>query len=382
MHASVSNLLCAFVSGGGIWCRRHTWTSYWVKDVSQRHPTEVRPGMNAVLAYEQCSLFVVPFSTVSVISFYSFLTAQGGLQFSPRGLRPSCSLMTARHLDQNTMGYLQWRWGPNSAMTTSLVRDTKSSHFTLALQVHTKSRFTNIFELTEATYSIYSDVLNHFSSIPTSSSWGCLTPTWWWVTITSSRMMTRQKLKALLSRFSSYPVFNQSSTVWIFAPEGIVYIIILDPLRLLCFLAVPGLAGLVLWWNMEQRGRSADTVSCQPLSALVSRRESPSKSSTVHWWTYNSNSNDNFQVSTIYGCSLFPSQVSTCQSKLSVSNPPDRPAFTQRYVLCHCRTPARLHGHSQTDRHPIYKSPERRVSLLSVLSHFNMMHKQQINSPQ
>ncbi|XP_068598743.1 dnaJ homolog subfamily C member 11-like [Brachionichthys hirsutus] len=64
-----------------------------------------------------------------------FVTAQWGLQFSPRGLRPSCSLMTARHLDQNTMGYLQWRWGPNSAMTTSLVRDTKSSHFTLALQL-------------------------------------------------------------------------------------------------------------------------------------------------------------------------------------------------------------------------------------------------------
>uniref|UniRef100_A0A672ZJJ6 DnaJ (Hsp40) homolog, subfamily C, member 11b n=1 Tax=Sphaeramia orbicularis TaxID=375764 RepID=A0A672ZJJ6_9TELE len=64
-----------------------------------------------------------------------FLTAQCGLQFSPRGLRPSCSLMTARHLDQNTMGYLQWRWGPNSAMTTSLVRDTKTSHFTLALQL-------------------------------------------------------------------------------------------------------------------------------------------------------------------------------------------------------------------------------------------------------
>ncbi|XP_005731410.1 dnaJ homolog subfamily C member 11 [Pundamilia nyererei] len=64
-----------------------------------------------------------------------FMTAQCGLQFSPRGLRPSCSLMTARHLDQNTMGYLQWRWGPNSAMTTSLVRDTKSSHFTLALQL-------------------------------------------------------------------------------------------------------------------------------------------------------------------------------------------------------------------------------------------------------
>ncbi|XP_037535160.1 dnaJ homolog subfamily C member 11 [Nematolebias whitei] len=64
-----------------------------------------------------------------------FLTAQCGLQFSPRGLRPSCSLMAARHLDQNTMGYLQWRCGLNSAMTTSLVRDTKSSHFTLALQL-------------------------------------------------------------------------------------------------------------------------------------------------------------------------------------------------------------------------------------------------------
>uniref|UniRef100_A0A3P9MZV6 DnaJ homolog subfamily C member 11 n=1 Tax=Poecilia reticulata TaxID=8081 RepID=A0A3P9MZV6_POERE len=62
-------------------------------------------------------------------------TSECGVQFSPRGLRPSCSLMTARHLDQNTMGYLQWRWGPNSAMTTSLVRDTKSSHFTLALQL-------------------------------------------------------------------------------------------------------------------------------------------------------------------------------------------------------------------------------------------------------
>uniref|UniRef100_A0A3P8ZYA4 DnaJ homolog subfamily C member 11 n=2 Tax=Esox lucius TaxID=8010 RepID=A0A3P8ZYA4_ESOLU len=64
-----------------------------------------------------------------------FLTAQCGIQFSSRGVRPSCSLMTARHLDQNTMGYLQWRWGPHSSMTTSVVRDTKTSHFTLALQL-------------------------------------------------------------------------------------------------------------------------------------------------------------------------------------------------------------------------------------------------------
>lgn len=35
------------LSGGGIWCRRHTWTSYRVQDLSQRHSTEVRPGMHA-----------------------------------------------------------------------------------------------------------------------------------------------------------------------------------------------------------------------------------------------------------------------------------------------------------------------------------------------
>jgi len=43
--------------------------------------------------------------------------------------------MAARHLDQNTMGYLQWRRGPVGAVTSSLVRDTKSSRLTLALQV-------------------------------------------------------------------------------------------------------------------------------------------------------------------------------------------------------------------------------------------------------
>ncbi|XP_016137961.1 dnaJ homolog subfamily C member 11-like [Sinocyclocheilus grahami] len=64
-----------------------------------------------------------------------FVTAQWGLQFSSRGVRPSATTMMARHLDQNTMGYLQWRWGSQSAMTTSIVRDTKTSHFTLALQL-------------------------------------------------------------------------------------------------------------------------------------------------------------------------------------------------------------------------------------------------------
>ncbi|KAG5838939.1 hypothetical protein ANANG_G00229040 [Anguilla anguilla] len=33
------------------------------------------------------------------------------------------------------MGYLQWRWGTQSSMNTSVVRDTKTSHFTFAMQL-------------------------------------------------------------------------------------------------------------------------------------------------------------------------------------------------------------------------------------------------------
>ncbi|CAG03999.1 unnamed protein product [Tetraodon nigroviridis] len=64
-----------------------------------------------------------------------FVTAQCGLQFSSRGVRPGFTTVLARHLDKNTMGYLQWRWGIQSSMNTSIVRDTKSSHFTFAMQL-------------------------------------------------------------------------------------------------------------------------------------------------------------------------------------------------------------------------------------------------------
>ncbi|XP_067095977.1 dnaJ homolog subfamily C member 11a [Osmerus mordax] len=64
-----------------------------------------------------------------------FMTAQCGLQFSSRGVRPGVTTVLARHLDKNTMGYLQWRWGTQSSMNTSIVRDTKSSHFTFAMQL-------------------------------------------------------------------------------------------------------------------------------------------------------------------------------------------------------------------------------------------------------
>uniref|UniRef100_A0A8D0H633 DnaJ homolog subfamily C member 11 n=1 Tax=Sphenodon punctatus TaxID=8508 RepID=A0A8D0H633_SPHPU len=64
-----------------------------------------------------------------------FITTNCALQFSSRGIRPGLTTVLARHLDKNTMGYLQWRWGLQSAMNTSIVRDTKTSHFTVALQL-------------------------------------------------------------------------------------------------------------------------------------------------------------------------------------------------------------------------------------------------------
>ncbi|KAM8863672.1 dnaJ homolog subfamily C member 11a [Spinachia spinachia] len=64
-----------------------------------------------------------------------FVTAQCGLQFSSRGVRPGVTTVLARHLDKNTMGYVQWRWGIQSSMNASIVRDTKRSHFTYAMQL-------------------------------------------------------------------------------------------------------------------------------------------------------------------------------------------------------------------------------------------------------
>lgn len=74
-----------------------------------------------------------PFLSVSPTP--SFVTTNCALQFSSRGIRPGLTTVLARNLDKNTVGYLQWRWGIQSAMNTSIVRDTKTCHFTVALQV-------------------------------------------------------------------------------------------------------------------------------------------------------------------------------------------------------------------------------------------------------
>ncbi|PNI39891.1 DNAJC11 isoform 7 [Pan troglodytes] len=78
----------------------------------------------------------VPSRTTAVSSFpICFVTTNCALQFSSRGIRPGLTTVLARNLDKNTVGYLQWRWGIQSAMNTSIVRDTKTSHFTVALQL-------------------------------------------------------------------------------------------------------------------------------------------------------------------------------------------------------------------------------------------------------
>lgn len=182
--------------------------------------------------------------------------------------------------------------------------------------------------------------------------------------------MTRQKLKALLSRFSSYPVFNISSAWWISAPEGILYTHYLFMYRCPAFLLFQD---RLVWychgiWSREEDQPTQCLVShcqcwCPPGSHPQNQVLSTGQLIAVIVMIFT-------KGATIYGCSLVSPQVGACQPKLSVSNPPDGPAVTQRYLLCHCWTPARLHGHPQTYRHPIYKSPERRVSFLFCFTSF------------
>ncbi|XP_068934811.1 dnaJ homolog subfamily C member 11 [Petaurus breviceps papuanus] len=73
-----------------------------------------------------------------------FITTNCALQFSSRGIRPGLTTVLARNLDKNTMGYLQWRWGIQSAMNTSIVRDTKTSHFTVAFQLGIPHSFASV----------------------------------------------------------------------------------------------------------------------------------------------------------------------------------------------------------------------------------------------
>lgn len=130
----------------GAWGWRHSRTSFWTEDISKPDTSIVRVGIQRgekkknqrTVFLQQCRRFSDCFPFLCCCSF---VTAQCGLQFSSRGVRPGITTVLARHLDKNTMGYLQWRWGIQSSMNTSIVRDTKSSHFTFAMQVSSQQLF-------------------------------------------------------------------------------------------------------------------------------------------------------------------------------------------------------------------------------------------------
>ncbi|KAK7788299.1 hypothetical protein R5R35_000129 [Gryllus longicercus] len=55
-------------------------------------------------------------------------------QFTSHGIRPSLVTSLANQLDKNTVGYLTWKAGAQSAMSTVIVRDTPRSHTSVSLQ--------------------------------------------------------------------------------------------------------------------------------------------------------------------------------------------------------------------------------------------------------
>lgn len=134
-----------------------------------------------------------------IFVFFSFTTAHCGMQFSSRGIRPGLTTMLARHLDKNTMGYLQWRWGTQSSMNTSIVRDTKSSHFTFAVQVI--YCFAHTFPDLYAQIFFFQPLFLGLTTFFYHHSWEFHIRLLWWATSTNSRMMIRPRSRALSSMY-------------------------------------------------------------------------------------------------------------------------------------------------------------------------------------
>ncbi|CAH1239826.1 DNAJC11 [Branchiostoma lanceolatum] len=59
----------------------------------------------------------------------------GILQSTPRGFRPGINTVVSRQLDKNTAGFLVWRWGLGSNVTSQIVRTTPTSSFQASAQL-------------------------------------------------------------------------------------------------------------------------------------------------------------------------------------------------------------------------------------------------------
>ncbi|RZF36169.1 hypothetical protein LSTR_LSTR014398 [Laodelphax striatellus] len=66
------------------------------------------------------------------------------LQFTNSGISAGAETSLAMKLSEQTMGYVVWRAGVNSSMSTSLARDTDRSHFGLTLQLGVPHSFASV----------------------------------------------------------------------------------------------------------------------------------------------------------------------------------------------------------------------------------------------
>ncbi|KAG8231870.1 hypothetical protein J437_LFUL011775 [Ladona fulva] len=82
--------------------------------------------------------------TSRVLTKHTFLNVNGSLQMGRRGIQPAFMSSLGTQLDQQTMGYMTWRMGHQSSMTTTLVRQTKESHLSVSLQFGIPHSFASI----------------------------------------------------------------------------------------------------------------------------------------------------------------------------------------------------------------------------------------------
>lgn len=129
---------------------------------------------------------------------------------------------------------------------------------------------------------------------------------------------------------------------------------------------VAGQGFSVRWWNTVQRLRSVGTVSWVLLSVLEYLRASLSRSSKRLLIILKLFPISSFSVALKLWCFCL-SQVEPSESDVLLPNSLNRPASTQRRVLCHCRTPCVLLGHPAAGYQTLCSCSAGTVSLFSWL---------------
>ncbi|PNF16476.1 DnaJ subfamily C member 11 [Cryptotermes secundus] len=71
------------------------------------------------------------FRTLTKRTFSNMATV---FHFTPHGIRPDIVTTLATQLDKHTVGYLTWRAGTHSSMSTTIVRDNTTSHAAFSMQ--------------------------------------------------------------------------------------------------------------------------------------------------------------------------------------------------------------------------------------------------------